>query len=352
MRSDLKPLSRFLLLPLHWLTAWSVRAEEDTVEVTVGGQAVLEGVMMRSRDAVATAVRRQRGDILVKLEPYLALAKRIRLWKPPLLRGIAALWESLTIGMRTLNWSAEIATEEERRTEDGAERPKSWWDRLLGVLMMILAFAFGIGLFIYLPYLISGFVKPGADPIIFHIIAGTLRVALLIGYLWAISLAPDIRRLFMYHGAEHKTIATHEDKQELTADNAAAHSRFHPRCGTSFVLIVALLTMVAFMLIDALIIWLVGDYNSALHRLLVHIPFIPLVAGFSFEMLRLSARHRDTWLGRQVVKPGLWLQRITTREPEPAMLEVALVSLLVSLDHAIDPERATLQTEAAAAQPG
>ena len=339
-----------LILPQLVASSWLQRAEEEGESMAVGGQAILEGVMMRSPDAIAAAVRRPSGGVLVKLRPYVALSKRVHFWHPPLLRGIAALWESLTIGMSILNWSADIASEEEQ--SNGEPRKERWWEKLLGVLMMILAFGLGLGLFVYLPYLVSGFLKPDSSPIIFHIIAGVLRVMLLIGYLWAISLAKDIRRLFMYHGAEHKSISTFEQKQELTVENAREQSRFHPRCGTSFVLIVALLTMVVFMLIDALIITLAGDYNSALHRLIVHIPFIPLVAGFSFEVLKISARYQDSWLGRQVVKPGLWLQRITTRDPESNMLEVALISLTTSLNHTVDPQQATLLQDSDQELPG
>ncbi|MBL7032870.1 MAG: DUF1385 domain-containing protein [Candidatus Delongbacteria bacterium] len=338
------------ILPQVVASGWLARAEEETESMAVGGQAVLEGVMMRSPDAIAVAVRRPVGDVLVKLEPYLALSKRIRFWHPPLLRGIAALWESLTIGMRILNWSAEIASEDEPGSS--AAQEEKWWNKLLNLLMIVVAFGLGLGLFVYLPYLVSGFIQPGSNPIIFHIIAGLMRIALLIGYLWAISLARDIRRLFMYHGAEHKSIAAFEQQVELTADNAERCSRFHPRCGTSFVLIVALMTMVVFMLIDALIIALAGDYSSALHRLVVHIPFIPLVAGFSFEILKISARYQGSWLGRQIVKPGLWLQRITTREPDSPMLEVALVALSTSLNHAIDPQRAVLHSDSEQELPG
>ena len=329
-----------LILPQLVASHWMQRAEEESESMAVGGQAILEGVMMRSPDAIAAAVRRPSGGVLVRLKPYVALSKRVRFWHPPLLRGIAALWESLSVGMSIINWSAEIAAEEE--TTDGEPRKEKWWEKLLGILMIVVAFCLGLGLFVYLPYLVSGFLKPDSSPIIFHIIAGVLRVVLLIGYLWAISLAKDIRRLFMYHGAEHKSISAFEHKLELTVENAKKQSRFHPRCGTSFVLIVALLTMVVFMLLDALIIAMVGDYNSALHRLIVHLPFIPLVAGFSFEVLKISARFQDSWWGRQVVKPGLWLQRITTREPESSMLEVALISLTTSLNHAVDPKQATL----------
>jgi len=315
------------------------RAEESSSQLSpVGGQAVIEGVMMRSRKGVATAVRREDGRILVKLKPYLALAQRFRFWRLPLLRGVAALWESLVIGTATLNWSAEIASQEEAEEE----RERTWKDRLLSTAVLIFSLALGLGFFVYLPYLLSELIQKESNPLVFHLIAGSLRIVLLLAYMWGISFSKEIRRLFMYHGAEHKSIFTYEKGEALTPENAAAQTRFHPRCGTSFILIVALLTMVAFMFIDLGIISLVGNYKSILQRFLVHIPFIPLVAGFSFEMLKLSDCHREGFWGRQVVKPGLWLQRITTREPDKGMLEVALVSLQSSLTQEVDPEVAEL----------
>jgi uncharacterized protein YqhQ len=268
----------------------------------------------------------------------LALAQRFRFWRLPLLRGVAALWESLVIGTATLNWSAEIASQEEAEEE----RERTWKDRLLSTAVLIFSLALGLGFFVYLPYLLSELIQKESNPLVFHLIAGSLRIVLLLAYMWGISFSKEIRRLFMYHGAEHKSIFTYEKGEALTPENAAAQTRFHPRCGTSFILIVALLTMVAFMFIDLGIISLVGNYKSILQRFLVHIPFIPLVAGFSFETLKLSDRHREGFWGRQVVKPGLWLQRITTREPDKGMLEVALVSLQSSLTQEVDPEVAEL----------
>lgn len=305
---------------------------------TVGGQAVLEGVMMRSPNGFATAVRRASGQIVVKIQPYVALAKRYRVYGLPVMRGMAALWESMLIGTRTLNWSGLMAQQD----EPDYKPDDSFWQKALNVVIMIGSFIFAFGLFVYVPYLLSSIIREDANPVVFHIIAGVVRISLLLLYLWALSLAKDFQRLFMYHGAEHKSIYTFEEKLELNVDNAARQTRFHPRCGTSFILIVAVLTMIAFMGIDTILISLFGDFPNVFVRFLVHIPFIPLVAGVAFEFLKASDRIRDRKLGKMITQPGLWLQRITTREPDEDMLQVALVALRSSISLQVDESEARL----------
>ncbi|MBZ0265810.1 DUF1385 domain-containing protein [bacterium] len=249
-------------------------------KLTVGGQAVIEGVMMRSPWRIATAVRHPDGSILVKSAPFISLSRRNKLVGLPIVRGAVGLFEAMKIGVGSLNWSAEIAGEEEEA------KPATLWDKILQTLLMIVSFAAGLGLFMAVPYFVAGLVPNTENQIYFHLIAGGLRIFLLIGYMAAISFIPDITEVFRYHGAEHKSIFAFEQKLDLNVANASCQTRFHPRCGTSFLLLAAVLTMLGFMLIDSFLVHFFGDFKGVFHRVLVHIPFLPIVAGVSFEFLR------------------------------------------------------------------
>lgn len=291
---------------------------------------MIEGVMMRSPWRVATAVREPEGGIRVKSYPFTSAAKTHKLWKLPVFRGMAGLYEAMKIGMETLNWAAEIAGEED------PSRKETWWDRILTVLSSLVAFVFAIGLFMAVPYAVAGLLPTAANQVHFHLLAGTLRVALLIGYMAAISLIPDIKRVFCYHGAEHKSIFTFEGKLDLTVGNAKDQSRLHPRCGTSFLLLTAVLTMIGFMTFDSIWVLSVGQFSNIFHRILIHLPVIPLIAGLSYEALRIIEKHSDDPKWSAFVKPGFWLQRITTSEPDEGQLEVALVALEAALDESAE----------------
>ncbi|MFZ5434334.1 MAG: DUF1385 domain-containing protein, partial [Calditrichota bacterium] len=167
--------------------------------------------------------------------------------------------------------------------------------------------------------------------IVVNIVAGAVRVILLLAYMWVISFWKEIHRVFQYHGSEHKSIYAFEAGDVMTADNVIKHTRFHPRCGTSFLLIVALSAIVFFAIVDSIVTAVFGDYPSTLARFAVHLPLVPLVAGLSYEVLKFSAKNTDNRLVRIMIQPGLWLQRITTQEPEPAMCEVAVVALKTAL---------------------
>ncbi|HEB84485.1 MAG TPA: DUF1385 domain-containing protein, partial [Bacteroidetes bacterium] len=246
---------------------------------TVGGQAVLEGVMMRSPWRVATAVRDPEGVIRVKARPFVSLTRRVGLLKLPVLRGAVGLFEALRIGMGALSWSGEIAGEEEAGQ-------RGWIDHAVSALVILLAFAAGIGLFMLTPYAVAGLVPRTGNQVVFHLVAGGLRILLLVGYMAAITLLRDIRRVLQYHGAEHKSIFAFESGLPLEPSSACPQSRFHPRCGTSFLLLAAVLTMIGFMALDTLIVSFAGPFRSALHRVLVHLPLLPLVAGAAYEVLR------------------------------------------------------------------
>jgi len=308
-----------------------VQKDQDTeLSLQVGGQAVLEGVMMRAPGMVSTAVRRGDGTIVVRNDPYVSLTQRIPVLKLPVLRGAVGLVEMLVIGVRSLNFSAEVALAEEERNDHSrgpngtAHEGRSKWSLAATVAIGL---ALGIGLFFGLPLLAATMLfSVEQEPLLFNLIAGVVRVLLFLGYLGGIALLKDIQRLFAYHGAEHKAIAAFERGGDASVETAIGESRFHPRCGTSFLLIVMLLAILLFSLLDAfLIIWL-GELTLPI-RFLSHFLLLPVVGGISYEMLKLSAKRRSSALGRLLVAPGLWLQSITTREPTADQLEVAIAAL-------------------------
>lgn len=275
-------------------------------KITIGGQAVIEGVMMRGPELTATAVRTPEGKIEISSRPVNSISDRYPILKKPLLRGCVSLIESLVIGIRSLGYSAQMAGEEEEQLSDR---------ELAGTI----AFAFVLAaiLFIAIP---TGAAKLfhsiTEDPVFLNLMEGVLRLFIFIAYIVGISRMKDIQRVFQYHGAEHKTIACFEAGEALTVENAMKHTRFHKRCGTSFLLIVMLVSIFVFAFLG---------WPSLIERIVSRIVLLPVVAGISYEIIRFSANSDNCLLG-WAVKPGLWLQRLTTREPEPDMLEVAIES--------------------------
>ncbi len=300
--------------------------------VNIGGQAVIDGVMMRAPGRVATAVRIAPDQILVRSEEFHSLSRRWPVLRLPVLRGALSLLESLLIGTRTLSWSADVS-------QNGvqAKVEHTWDQRVMTVLSLLMALGVGLLLFMYLPYLAaSTLLGQDRNQVYFHLVVGTFRISLLLAYLWGISQWSDVRTLFAYHGAEHKSIYAWEETKRVTVEEAQLHTRFHPRCGTSFLLVVALSTVLVYAVFDTFWIRSFDDFDSVLHRLLVHLPIIPLVAGLSFELLQLSNRVRGHGLARLLIAPGLWVQRLTTQEPDAAQLEVAVVAIRASLNLPMD----------------
>ena len=300
--------------------------------MVVGGQAVIEGVMMRAPGMVATAVRRPDGTIAVRKDAYHSLGER---WKPlrlPVLRGAVGLIEMLVVGLRSLNYSAEIAlasgNQDEAASGDAAIRRNE--DMKLA-LTLAAALVAALAIFFVTPLLVTTlWFDVSQRPVAFNLIAGGIRLTMFLAYLLAISMMRDVRRLFEYHGAEHKAVFAFEHGDELSPEGVQGHTRFHPRCGTSFLLVVMIVAILLFGLVDTgLILWL--GKLSLLVRIAVHLPLIPLLGGVSYEFIRLSARNADTTIGRIVVAPGLWLQRITTREPDRPEMEVAVAALRAAL---------------------
>ncbi len=310
---------------------------DATKPMAVGGQAVLEGVMMRAPGMVATAVRRANGEIVVKKEPQVSLAEKYSVFALPILRGAVGLIEMMVIGIRTLNFSAEVAmhdVEKENRTNgDGhvKKAPSSTKESLKLAATVMFSLTVGVAVFFVTPLAVTTFFfDVEQQPLWFNLIAGGIRIGLLLGYLAAISMLKDIKRLFQYHGAEHKAVFAFERGEGLTVAAACRQIRFHPRCGTSFLLIVMCVAIVLFSVLDVFLIKWLGHIN-VLTRIAAHLPLIPLVGGVSYEFIRASAKRSETAIGKIVVAPGLWLQKITTKEPDESQLEVAVVALRCAL---------------------
>ncbi|MGH2962146.1 MAG: DUF1385 domain-containing protein [Solirubrobacterales bacterium] len=280
-------------------------------DAPIGGQAVLEGVMMRGVSTWAVAVRKPEGDIELSSEPLVSWAKRHRLLRLPVVRGVVALGESLKIGFRALAFSANAQLAEE---EDPEPIGGFTWG-----LTIALSLVLAIGLFFVIPVGATSLIKDElGSALLFWLVEGILRTAIFIGYILLISRLPDLRRVFEYHGAEHKTISCFEAGDRLVPERAALYSRLHPRCGTSFLLIVMVLAIFVFAPIG-----LPEWYWLLLSRILG----IPLIAGLSYEVIKWAGRNRHKRWVRAVMWPGLMLQNLTTREPDHDQLEVAIRAL-------------------------
>ena len=279
---------------------------EDKI-ITYGGQAVIEGVMMRGQKAFAIAMRAPDGDIVIHKEG-LGSVYRSKITKIPFLRGVILLWDALGLGIRALTLSANTQTGDDEKLEGPAL-----------YLTLIVSLSIGIGLFFLLPAAIGGLAERylGWSPWLANLLEGVIRLIVLVLYIWLIGFMPDVKRLFGYHGAEHKTINAYEAGAELTPESVARFSLEHPRCGTAFILTLVLISIVVFTALGPL---------SMVWRLASRVLLIPVLAGISVEYIRWTANHLDSPLVRFMIKPNLTLQALTTREPDRGMLEVAIES--------------------------
>lgn len=293
---------------------------ESNNNFNYGGQAVIEGVMMRGSKALAVAVRDPQGDIVVHTEPLDARIYGGGLARVPFLRGLTLLWDALGLGIKSLMFSADVALAEEESLTDGEpqkvfEGPAQW-----GTVLFSLAFS--IALFFLFPAflgdLAARWLASGSHTVVSNIIEGAVRLILLVGYIWIIGLMPDIKRLFGYHGAEHKTINAYEAGAELTPSSVARFSLEHPRCGTAFLLTVVIISILLYTLLPPM---------SLPVRLLSRLLLLPIIAGIAYEYIRFTGKHQDNAIVRLLIKPNLALQRLTTREPDESMLAVAIVAL-------------------------
>lgn len=279
----------------------------NRIKKFVGGQAVIEGVMMRGPKYTATAVREPAGTIVVDKHPTTSITDKYRWLKLPFLRGSVALFESLVIGMKALSFSAKAAGEddEEISNKDIA-------------ITMVFSVIVAIAVFLALPTFAARYIPGvGDDHVTLNLVEGVIRLVLFLLYIWGISLTPDIKRVFQYHGAEHKTIHTYEDDMELTVENVKAHSRLHPRCGTNFLLIVMVVSIFVFAFLG---------WPNLVERIVSRVLLMPVVAGLSYELIHLAGRSQNK-LVQSIIKPGLMLQYLTTREPEDDQIEVAIKAL-------------------------
>ena len=291
--------------------------------VRIGGQAVIEGVMMKNMDRYAVSVRKPNGKIETKVEECVSFAEKHPLFQLPVFRGMVNFLESMVIGMKTLNYSASFYEDEEEQTES---RTEQLLEKILGEkaekiirgIVLVFSLAISIGVFMILPYIASEALgKLIRNEYMILFMEGIIRIAIFLGYIVLISRMEDIKRVFMYHGAEHKTINCLEAGVPLTPENVDNFSRLHKRCGTSFIFIVMIISMVFFFFIRVDTIWL---------RIVLRLLFLPLVAGVSYEFIRLAGSS-DHPLVQIFSKPGLALQKLTTKEPDHSMIEVAIASV-------------------------
>ncbi len=304
----------------------SLKSKSSPEDILVGGQAVIEGVMMRTPYAYAVAVRRADGSVEVKREPVKRLSAY---WKPLswlVIRGFAVLIQSLVLGMRTLNYSINVAMKD---VDPGTAQKKGKKESstLPIAISMVVGVAAAVFLFILLPLWITtwmkGYVPAIHNWVVFNLVDGLIRVIFFLSYIILVSLMKDIRRVFQYHGAEHKVVHTWEAAEELTVENARRKSTLHPRCGTSFLMFVMVVSIIVFSLFKFPTFWMI---------FLSRIVLVPLVSGLSYELIRLSAPRCQRGFFRLIVLPGLALQRITTKPPSDDQLEIAIRALKEALE--------------------
>jgi len=278
-----------------------------------GGQAVIEGVMMRGRKQMAVAARAPNGEIVVHEEPLSAAIYTHKWGQWPFIRGLGMLWDALGLGMRALLWSADVAVKEEGQEDVKFAGPVAW-------TTVATSLAIAIAVFFFLPTLAAKWVSPlGAGGLRLSIIEGVIRLLLFLAYIWAIGFLPDIRRVFAFHGAEHKTINAYESGAPLTPASISRFTTAHTRCGTSFLLTVMIISIFVFAPFH---------FDNIFLRLGSRLVLIPVVAGIAYEFMRFTAARTDNPLVRILIVPGLSLQRLTTREPDEAMIECALAALM------------------------
>jgi len=298
----------------------------STRKFQVGGQAVIEGVMMRSPKSFTVAIRKSNGQIMIKKEPYIALTERFKFLKIPIIRGAVVLIESLYLGIKALSFSAEEAMEEENpdtKTLDAKkEKKEETFVTLWLILSLLMGFSLALFIFFYLPLILVELtgVKGG---FLFNLIDGLIRITFFLIYIWAISLWKSMRRVFEYHGAEHKSIFAFEAGEDLTPENIKKYSTHHPGCGTSFLLVVMVISILVFMFL--------GRPHTISERL-TRLLFVPLIAGISYEVTRLSRKRKNSKIVKILIAPGLWLQKITTKEPDEKQLKVAIAALKSALE--------------------
>lgn len=290
-------------------------------QFSYGGQAVIEGVMMRGAHKVAIAVRNPKGEIVIHEQPLNAALYRGRIARTPFVRGLIGLWDALGLGTRALMWSADVALGEDESKGESEEKSKSVFNGPIGYGTLAISLIFGVGLFFIVPTAAASGLESllglAEHSFVVNLLEGVVRLLLLVGYIWAISFMPDVKRLFGYHGAEHKTINAYEAGAELIPEVVAQYPIEHPRCGTAFLLTVAVISVLVFGLFGRpAFIWLV------ISRVLL----VPVIAGIAYEYIRFTAKHMSNPIVRILIIPNLALQHLTTRTPDLTMIEVGIAA--------------------------
>lgn len=288
----------------------------------IGGQAVIEGIMMMNHDDYAVAVRKPDGDIEVKKDRYVSMTRKAKILSVPIIRGVFRFADSMIVGMKTLTYSAGFFEDDEEEKPSKFEEflDKVFGEKLEGAIMtfvMVLSFILAIGIFMILPLILANFLRDFIkSENMMAILEGVIRIAIFIAYIKLVSRMEDIKRTFMYHGAEHKCINCIEHGHDLTLENVRGSSKEHKRCGTSFLLIVMVISILFFMVVRVDGIWL---------RMASRIILIPVIAGVSYEILQLAGRSNSRFMDL-VSRPGMWMQALTTKEPDDRMIEVAIAA--------------------------
>ncbi|MEE3420483.1 MAG: DUF1385 domain-containing protein [Lachnospiraceae bacterium] len=294
----------------------------------IGGQALIEGIMMRNRDKYSMAARAEDGTIHTEVRDYKSIFGGGKWTKLPVIRGALSFIDSMVVGITTLMWSADVASEEadaKPLTEEEKKKEDRQWNLMMTVTV-VLSLAFSVVLFMLLPYWLAGLMgKAGVNDIWVNLMEAILRIVIFMAYMFLISRMKDIQRVFSYHGAEHKCINCIEHGLPLTVENVKKSSRQHRRCGTSFLLIVIIMSVIVFLIL--------GIFNIQSHamRLVIRLILIPVIAGFSYELLRYAGSHEGPVINT-LVKPGLALQKLVTNEPDDAMCEVAITAVEAVFD--------------------
>ncbi|MCD4652193.1 MAG: DUF1385 domain-containing protein [Candidatus Cloacimonetes bacterium] len=302
-------------------------------EIAVGGQAVIEGVMMRGPAHIATAVRRQNGDIEICKEPFVSVTKKPGLFSKPIIRGFVSLIEMLRIGLKSLTFSAKRA---ELDMEAPEKKKSARREKTEETMTLIVAFGLAFLLFALLPYKIADWTGIRENPLYFNLYAGVIRVVFFVLYIFIISRLKDIKRVFEYHGAEHKAVHCYEQGKPLTPETVLTFSAKHPRCGTSFIFFVLLVSIVIFAFTDALVAAIIGHAPLIFIRLGYHLLMLPLISGISYEILRFSGKKINHPVVKLMTGPGMALQNMTTQPPDNEQAEIAIVALKAALELPLD----------------
>nr|MDK2850599.1 hypothetical protein [Candidatus Cloacimonadota bacterium] len=306
-------------------------------EISVGGQAVIEGVMMRGPERLATAIRRKNGDIELLLTPFVSVTTKVKVLGYPIIRGFVSLIEMMKIGFSTLTFSADRyeldIQEEARRKGENIKEKSPFAAKMEETFSFVFAFGIALLLFGLLPYKLADWLNLSKQDIFFNLFAGCIRIVFFVLYVWLISLIKDVKRLFRYHGAEHKNVNAYEHNSNLDPKSIQTFSTIHPRCGTSFMIFVLLVGILIFSITDSLVSYfIIGGPIPVLIRFGYHLLMIPLIAGVSYEVLKFSGNNLNHPLVKIMTIPGMALQKITTQPPDDDMIETALVAMKAALD--------------------